>query len=131
MWNVGLLTETVDEYPPAGVEGPRRGTVSKVVFPTSIEEIDGQRFVFYGMADSSIGVAPARPGGIVIRAREPDGPVCAFSRRAGPGRCRRARAARGTQAARAATTAMAMSRIRVRVVMGAPVVIGRSGFRGW
>ena len=28
-----------------------------VVFPTAIEEIDGQRFVFYGMADSSIGVA--------------------------------------------------------------------------
>ena len=28
-----------------------------VVFPTASEEIDGQRFVFYGMADSSIGVA--------------------------------------------------------------------------
>jgi len=35
----------------------RRGTVPNVVFPTAIEEIDGQRFVFYGMADSSIGVA--------------------------------------------------------------------------
>jgi predicted GH43/DUF377 family glycosyl hydrolase len=35
----------------------RRGTVSDVVFPTAIEEIDGQLFVFYGMADSSIGVA--------------------------------------------------------------------------
>ncbi|MEO8887842.1 MAG: glycosidase [Jatrophihabitantaceae bacterium] len=33
------------------------GTVPNVVFPTAIEEIDGQRFVFYGMADSSIGVA--------------------------------------------------------------------------
>ena len=40
-------------------EIPRRasGTVPNVVFPTAIEEIDGQRFVFYGMADSSIGVA--------------------------------------------------------------------------
>jgi predicted GH43/DUF377 family glycosyl hydrolase len=28
-----------------------------VVFPTAIEEIDGRRFVFYGMADSQIGVA--------------------------------------------------------------------------
>jgi predicted GH43/DUF377 family glycosyl hydrolase len=35
----------------------RRGTVPNVVFPTAIEELDGQRFVFYGMADSSIGVA--------------------------------------------------------------------------
>jgi predicted GH43/DUF377 family glycosyl hydrolase len=33
------------------------GTVPNVVFPTAIEEIDGQRFVFYGMADSAIGVA--------------------------------------------------------------------------
>ncbi len=35
----------------------RDGTVPNVVFPTAIEEIDGQQFVFYGMADSSIGVA--------------------------------------------------------------------------
>jgi predicted GH43/DUF377 family glycosyl hydrolase len=35
----------------------RHGTVPDVVFPTAIEEIDGQWFVFYGMADSSIGVA--------------------------------------------------------------------------
>jgi beta-1,2-mannobiose phosphorylase / 1,2-beta-oligomannan phosphorylase len=35
----------------------RHGTVPNVVFPTAIEEIGGQRFVFYGMADSSIGVA--------------------------------------------------------------------------
>jgi predicted GH43/DUF377 family glycosyl hydrolase len=39
------------------VAGEREGTVPNVVFPTAIEEIDGQRFVFYGMADSSIGVA--------------------------------------------------------------------------
>jgi predicted GH43/DUF377 family glycosyl hydrolase len=35
----------------------RAGTVPNVVFPTAIEQIDGQWFVFYGMADSSIGVA--------------------------------------------------------------------------
>ena len=28
-----------------------------VVFPTAIEEIDGAAYVFYGMADTSIGVA--------------------------------------------------------------------------
>ena len=37
--------------------GELDGAVPNVVFPTAIEEIDGQRFVFYGMADSSIGVA--------------------------------------------------------------------------
>ncbi len=35
----------------------RDGTVPNVVFPTAIEEIDGKLYVFYGMADSSIGVA--------------------------------------------------------------------------
>jgi beta-1,2-mannobiose phosphorylase / 1,2-beta-oligomannan phosphorylase len=35
----------------------RDGAVPNVVFPTAIEQIDGQRFVFYGMADSRIGVA--------------------------------------------------------------------------
>ncbi|TFD51209.1 glycosidase [Cryobacterium frigoriphilum] len=33
------------------------GIVPNVVFPTAIEEIEGQLFVFYGMADSKIGVA--------------------------------------------------------------------------
>ncbi len=33
------------------------GTLANVVFPTAIEEVGGRRFVFYGMADSSIGVA--------------------------------------------------------------------------
>ncbi|MBM2614815.1 hypothetical protein JIG36_04495 [Actinoplanes sp. LDG1-06] len=33
------------------------GVVPKVVFPTAIEEIDGVHYVFYGMADSKIGVA--------------------------------------------------------------------------
>ncbi len=38
-------------------EEERAGTVPNVVFPTAIEQIDGQLFVFYGMADSNIGVA--------------------------------------------------------------------------
>ncbi len=33
------------------------GVVPNVVFPTAIEQIDGRTFVFYGMADSQIGVA--------------------------------------------------------------------------
>ncbi len=33
------------------------GTVANVVFPTAVEQIDGQYYVFYGMADSRIGVA--------------------------------------------------------------------------
>jgi mannose-6-phosphate isomerase-like protein (cupin superfamily) len=54
-------------------EVERIGTVPNVVFPTAVEEIDGQRFVFYGMADASIGVAtldrvglPAPSGGPAI-----------------------------------------------------------------
>ncbi|WP_448062695.1 glycoside hydrolase family 130 protein [Cellulomonas hominis] len=43
-----LSPQTVDEVV---------GTVGNVVFPTAIEEIDGQQFVFYGMADAKIGVA--------------------------------------------------------------------------
>jgi beta-1,2-mannobiose phosphorylase / 1,2-beta-oligomannan phosphorylase len=43
-----LAPETEDE---------RSGTVPNVVFPTAIEEVEGQRFVFYGMADAKIGVA--------------------------------------------------------------------------
>ncbi|NYF15729.1 putative GH43/DUF377 family glycosyl hydrolase [Microbacterium sp. AK009] len=43
-----LKPETDDE---------RSGIVPNVVFPTAIEEIDGRHFVFYGMADSKIGVA--------------------------------------------------------------------------
>lgn len=43
-----LAPETDDE---------RSGIVPNVVFPTAIEEIDGARYVFYGMADSKIGVA--------------------------------------------------------------------------
>ena len=41
----------------AETEHERNGIVPNVVFPTAIEEIEGQLFVFYGMADSKIGVA--------------------------------------------------------------------------
>lgn len=34
-----------------------RGTVDNVVFPTATEQIEGHRYVFYGMADARIGVA--------------------------------------------------------------------------
>ena len=43
-----LAPETDDE---------RAGTVPNVVFPTAVEEVEGVRYVFYGMADSKIGVA--------------------------------------------------------------------------
>jgi predicted GH43/DUF377 family glycosyl hydrolase len=43
-----LRAETPDET---------AGIVPNVVFPTAIEEIEGQHYVFYGMADSKIGVA--------------------------------------------------------------------------
>ena len=40
----------------AETEEERSGIVPNVVFPTAIEEIDGVHYVFYGMADSKIGV---------------------------------------------------------------------------
>ncbi|MGO4536090.1 glycoside hydrolase family 130 protein [Leifsonia sp. 2MCAF36] len=43
-----LSAETPDE---------RSGIVPNVVFPTAIESVDGRDWVFYGMADSKIGVA--------------------------------------------------------------------------
>jgi predicted GH43/DUF377 family glycosyl hydrolase len=46
---VPLLTPSNDDE--------KHGVAANVVFPTAIEEIDGRRFVFYGMADSRIGVA--------------------------------------------------------------------------
>jgi beta-1,2-mannobiose phosphorylase / 1,2-beta-oligomannan phosphorylase len=44
-----LLTAETDEE--------REGTVPNVVFPTAIEDVAGVPYVFYGMADSRIGVA--------------------------------------------------------------------------
>ena len=43
-----LSPQTADEL---------HGTVPNVVFPTAIEQVDGVRYVFYGMADTRIGVA--------------------------------------------------------------------------
>lgn len=43
-----LRSETDDE---------RSGIVPNVVFPSAVEQIDGQHYLFYGMADSKIGVA--------------------------------------------------------------------------
>jgi predicted GH43/DUF377 family glycosyl hydrolase len=54
-WRV--TQRTVDPLLTADTEDERSGTVPNVVFPTAIEQIDGQRYVFYGMADSKIGVA--------------------------------------------------------------------------
>jgi predicted GH43/DUF377 family glycosyl hydrolase len=52
-----VLSRTSEPLLTAQTEQERHGIVPNVVFPTAIEEIDGQRFVFYGMADSRIGVA--------------------------------------------------------------------------
>lgn len=54
-WNV--VSRTSEPLLTADTADERDGTVPNVVFPTAIEEIQGNRFVFYGMADSKIGVA--------------------------------------------------------------------------
>ncbi|WEG09794.1 glycosidase [Microbacterium horticulturae] len=53
-------TETPLMEPETGDE--TAGTVANVVFPTAVERIDGRTFVFYGMADSKIGVAELHRG---------------------------------------------------------------------
>ena len=52
-----VLARTSEPLLSAKVEAEKSGIVPNVVFPTAIEEIDGRYFVFYGMADSRIGVA--------------------------------------------------------------------------
>ncbi|QNE48141.1 glycosidase [Glaciihabitans sp. INWT7] len=52
-----ILARTTEPLLAAETEDERSGIVPNVVFPTAIERIDGQLFVFYGMADSKIGVA--------------------------------------------------------------------------
>ena len=52
-----VLARTPEPLLAPETEDERSGIVPNVVFPTAIEEIDGRRFVFYGMADSKIGVA--------------------------------------------------------------------------
>lgn len=54
-WRV--ISRTAEPLLAAETEEERQGIVPNVVFPTAIEEIDGERYVFYGMADSRIGVA--------------------------------------------------------------------------
>jgi predicted GH43/DUF377 family glycosyl hydrolase len=52
-----IIARTTEPLLAAETEDERSGIVPNVVFPTAIEKIDGQLFVFYGMADSKIGVA--------------------------------------------------------------------------
>lgn len=52
-----VLSRTPAPLLEAETDDERSGIVPNVVFPTAIEEIEGQLFVFYGMADSKIGVA--------------------------------------------------------------------------
>ena len=54
-WRV--VDRSVDPLLEPSTEAETTGIVPNVVFPTAVEEIDGERFVFYGMADSAIGVA--------------------------------------------------------------------------
>jgi predicted GH43/DUF377 family glycosyl hydrolase len=52
-----VLARTAEPLLAPETDDERSGIVPNVVFPTAIEVIDGRTFVFYGMADSKIGVA--------------------------------------------------------------------------
>jgi len=52
-----VLARSTDPVLEPATEDERAGTVGNVVFPTAVEMIDGERYVFYGMADTKIGVA--------------------------------------------------------------------------
>jgi len=52
-----VLTRTAHALLSPETAEERSGTVDNVVFPTAIEEVAGRHFVFYGMADTRIGVA--------------------------------------------------------------------------
>jgi beta-1,2-mannobiose phosphorylase / 1,2-beta-oligomannan phosphorylase len=52
-----VLTRTAEPILVPETEDEQSGTVPNVVFPTAIEQVDGIPYVFYGMADSKIGVA--------------------------------------------------------------------------
>jgi predicted GH43/DUF377 family glycosyl hydrolase len=52
-----VLSRTSEPLLKAETPDETAGIVPNVVFPTAIEEIEGQLYVFYGMADSKIGVA--------------------------------------------------------------------------
>ena len=52
-----VLARTTEPLLSAELDAETTGIVPNVVFPTAIDEVDGRHFVFYGMADSRIGVA--------------------------------------------------------------------------
>jgi predicted GH43/DUF377 family glycosyl hydrolase len=52
-----VLARTASPLLEPETEDEQDGTVPNVVFPTAIAEVDGMRYVFYGMADARIGVA--------------------------------------------------------------------------
>ncbi len=52
-----VLARTSSPLLTAELTEERSGIVPNVVFPTAVEQIAGRQFVFYGMADSRIGVA--------------------------------------------------------------------------
>jgi len=52
-----ILARTSEPLLAAETDDERSGIVPNVVFPTAIEKIGDRTFVFYGMADSKIGVA--------------------------------------------------------------------------
>lgn len=52
-----VIARTAEPILSPETEDERGGVVPNVVFPTAIEEVDGVRYVFYGMADAKIGVA--------------------------------------------------------------------------
>ena len=52
-----VLDRSTEPLLAAETDDERAGTVPNVVFPTAIEEVAGVRYVFYGMADTKIGVA--------------------------------------------------------------------------
>ena len=52
-----VLARTSEPLMTPETKAETSGTVPNVVFPTAMEEVDGVLCVFYGMADSRIGVA--------------------------------------------------------------------------
>lgn len=52
-----VLARTSEPLLEPETTGETDGTVANVVFPTAVERIEGVDYVFYGMADSRIGVA--------------------------------------------------------------------------
>ena len=73
-----FVPETADE---------QSGTVPNVVFPTAIEQVDGVHYVFYGMADSKIGVARLdRTTSAVVEGVSHEAPIRVAGQRTSPDR---------------------------------------------